>query len=574
MPLQDPAPASPPRVGGIYRLIGRVSSRSNSKVLSASPRFRNRRGHLPVSGPPFRPSLCSSYLYKARQGNCCRAKKKRGKNFLLSRRLVDPRPLRTIPSQTLEGHYRVNDKFRPSHKLGKIKIDSNSDSGFPWSIYRHPASAGSPPSPPGSENESSRGATPVQSFLDCEDLADFSGTLSKLSGYSPPLQTEDETTPATSPQVFSPTHGRRENLHPSISGVNRGHSVVASSLVSDLREALQRSPSVSGHPNRRLKPRLGRSHGLEEGVGGLDWSSAEFSHKQVGDDCGAVSPPTLCIRDSGKVCPDKVRQPDGGNISQQRRGNSVKDPLQTDSRDFDMVRQSQHHGEGIPHSRKGESHSRLLIEGTLSPLGMDAPRGCGQGDIQSIRQPTDRSICLNTKQADHYLLHQAQGSNSSGDGRLLNSMGQCFRLCFSSICNHPQGTSESRGGGSHHTASRPLVAPPTMVLNDSRPSVGEPSDSTDEAGHPESTRDPALLPRAQQTEAHTVAHYRAAAIKAGLSERAANFSAECLRSSTRSTYDSRLSHYVRWCRQAKTNPCKASVGPSRRILSLVGLWRQ
>ncbi|XP_041476681.1 uncharacterized protein LOC121424889 isoform X3 [Lytechinus variegatus] len=361
MPLQDPAPASPPRVGGIYRLIGRVSSRSNSKVLSASPRFRNRRGHLPVPGPPFRPSLCSSHLYKARQGNCCRAKKKRGKNFLLSGRLVDPRPLRTNPSQTLEGHNRVNDKFRPSHKLGKIKIDSNSDSGFPWSIYRHPASGGSPPSPPGSENESSRGATPVQSSLDCEDLADFSGTLSKLSEYSSPLQTEDE-----------------------------------------------------------------------------------FSHKQFGDDCGAVSPPTLCIRDSGKVCPDKVRQPDGGNIS----------------------------------------HSRLLFEGALSPLGMDAPRGCGQGDIQSFRQPTDRSICLNT------------------------------------------------------------------------------------------TRDPALLPRAQQTEAHTVAHYRAAAIKAGLSERAANFSAERLRSSTRSTYDSRLSHYVRWCRQPKTNPCRASVGLSRRILSLVGLWRQ
>ncbi|XP_041465190.1 uncharacterized protein LOC121415880 [Lytechinus variegatus] len=288
--------------------------------------------------------------------------RRRGKNFfLLSGRLVDPRPLRTNPSQTLEGHNRVNDKFRPSHKLRKIKIDSNSDSGFPWSIYRHPASGGSPPSPPGSENESSRGATPVQSSLDCEDLADFSGTLSKLSEYSPPLQTEDE-----------------------------------------------------------------------------------FSHKQFGDDCGAVSPPTLCIRDSGKVCPDKVRQPDGGNIS----------------------------------------HSRLLIEGALSPLGMDAPRGCGQGDIQSFQQPTDRSICLNT------------------------------------------------------------------------------------------TRDPALLPRAQQTEAHTVAHYRAAAIKAGLSERAANFSAERLRSSTRSTYDSRLSHYVRWCWQAKTNPCRASVGLSRRILSLVGLWRQ
>nr|XP_054754238.1 uncharacterized protein LOC129260246 [Lytechinus pictus] len=113
-----------------------------------------------------------------------------------------------------------------------------------------------------------------------------------------------------------------------------------------------------------------------------------------------------------------------------------------------------------------------------------------------------------------------------------------------------------------------------MVPNNSQPSVGQPSDATDEAGHPEPTGDPTPLPRAQQAETYTVAHYRAAAIKAGLSERAANFSAECLRTSTRSTYDSRLSHYVRWCRQAKTDPCKATVGLSQLTLSLAGLWRR
>ena len=547
-------------MGSVNRLIRRVPSRSDSKVLSASPGFYYRRRHLPVPGPPFRPSLCTTHLYKARQGDCGRAKEKRGKDFLLSGRLADPRPLGKIPPQTLEGHNRINNQFRPSHKLGEIKINSDSDPGFSWGVYRHPASGGSPPSPPGSENKGSCGTTPVQSTLDCQVLADFSGTLSKFSGYSSPLQTEDEATPATSPQVFLPTHGRNENLCPAISGDDKSHPMVAASLVSDLGEILQRPPSISGHPNRRFKPRLGRSHGLEEGVGRVEWSSTELSHKQVRNDGSTIGPQTLRVRVSGKVCHDKVGQSDSGCIPQQRGGNSVKNPLQTDVRDFDMVQQSQYHGEGIPHPGKGESHSRLFIEGTLSPLGMDAPHSCGPGDFQSIRQPTDRSVCLHTKQTDPYLLHQAQGPGSSGDGRFFDAMGQCFRLCFSSFRNHPQGASESRGGGSHHIASRPLVAPSTMVPDYNQPSVGQPSDSTDEEGHPEPTGDPTPLPRTQQADAYTVAYYRAAAIKAGLSERAANFSAECLRTSTRSTYDSRLGHYVRWCRQAKTDPGKASVG--------------
>ncbi|XP_071501562.1 uncharacterized protein [Diadema antillarum] len=68
--------------------------------------------------------------------------------------------------------------------------------------------------------------------------------------------------------------------------------------------------------------------------------------------------------------------------------------------------------------------------------------------------------------------------------------------------------------------------------------------------------DNTVLPKPIQS----VANNRNSGIEAGLSLRAADFTSQCLRVSTRTTYDSRLLHYTRWCREKEIDPSKASLG--------------
>ena len=57
-----------------------------------------------------------------------------------------------------------------------------------------------------------------------------------------------------------------------------------------------------------------------------------------------------------------------------------------------------------------------------------------------------------------------------------------------------------------------------------------------------------------------MAAVRQQAEEAGLSSRAAQFTAEALGESTRLSYDSRLEHFRKWCDQNDCDPITASLG--------------
>ena len=59
---------------------------------------------------------------------------------------------------------------------------------------------------------------------------------------------------------------------------------------------------------------------------------------------------------------------------------------------------------------------------------------------------------------------------------------------------------------------------------------------------------------------YALASLRESGQEAGLSERAATFTAESLRLSTRCTYDSRLAGFRKWCPSASCDPRSASLG--------------
>jgi len=65
---------------------------------------------------------------------------------------------------------------------------------------------------------------------------------------------------------------------------------------------------------------------------------------------------------------------------------------------------------------------------------------------------------------------------------------------------------------------------------------------------------------AKQSTSHSLAYFRQRSQEAGLSQRATEFAAGSFRTSTRTTYDSRLAGFHDWCAKSSTDPSTASLG--------------
>ena len=131
---------------------------------------------------------------------------------------------------------------------------------------------------------------------------------------------------------------------------------------------------------------------------------------------------------------------------------------------------------------------------------------------------------------------------------------------FSSVLIDSQNLREDctgRGGGSSHSsllASETLVS--QTIVSTCQPtqgtSVSERSDhSAPISAHSSSFRESSSL---------SLAALRQQVKNAGLSDRAAEFSAEAVRDSTRATYDSKLERFYAWCERTGCNPPSASLG--------------
>ena len=99
-----------------------------------------------------------------------------------------------------------------------------------------------------------------------------------------------------------------------------------------------------------------------------------------------------------------------------------------------------------------------------------------------------------------------------------------------------------------------------VVLNTGESSHSTPSDPSEQGRSPTTAGDKDISPQIVQPKVDIMDHFRTIASQAGLSNRAAELSANFLRSSTRSTYDSRLQYFFKWCSDNQVDPASASIG--------------
>ena len=564
--LQNLASNPMQRVGSNYRPVGCLPTRPCSPLVTESARLRDREKNICLSSSPIRTSLIPSHLHSHSKSSRSRTTRERDKNILLSRRLADSRPLTTVTKQTGSDHNRSRHQSGVYHKQREIKTNPNPEPRISGGIHRYPKSKSN-----AITSQNPKGArdgfqpTPCPKVLG-QILAGLLGFTGKPSGCGTSMQTAHENSPNPPTKIPMPNvTGKQDNGSQQFQD-SSSNSVVAASPQSNSRETFSSPPSNPHDPNGCIETRLGSSARSRPNRGGMEPSGKKLAHQQIGNGSCPTGPPTFSDRDRGEVNPHKVRQQDCSGFYQPSGGNQIKNPVLPNIGNPSVVHQPGNLHPGIVHTGQGQLHCRFHITGEISTDGMDAPPRDNETHLQSIWPAVCRPICFGTEQTITNILHKTQGPQGPGNRCVLDPVEQRSQLRLSSLCNHHKGTDQSPGGECHHPPNRPVVAPSTMVSNSGEPSERLPSNPTRQKGHTETTGDNTVLPESFETETNTLANYRATALAAGLSERAADLTAQCLRESTRSTYDSRLLHYIRWCRESEIDPPKVSLGELAEFL--------
>ena len=306
-----------------------------------------------------------------------------------------------------------------------------------------------------------------------------------------------------------------------------------------------------------------------QNIGIVGRGGHEVTYQHTRDESGPDCPDQIPTTHHKPMCVNKVGQQHSGLIHKQTGRHEIAEPLPTLHRDPRMVCEIQHNSKSMPHTGKGQLHSRFFVPRQLSPDRVAITQKCSEENIPHNRETTNRPICVNTESSATDILCKTPGSISVRNRRILNPMGKDIGLRFSPIRDNNESAGEGDIRQGNHSSNRTILASEAMVHTPNQPTNTQSEDTPSEEGFVETARDKNVFPRSSETEPDTLAHFRQLAQKAGLSERAANLAAKFLRTSTRDTYDSRLHRFYKWCREIQTDPTSAPVGKIADFLILL-----
>ena len=173
----------------------------------------------------------------------------------------------------------------------------------------------------------------------------------------------------------------------------------------------------------------------------------------------------------------------------------------------------------------------------------------------------DRSLCLHSQLPTSHVLLLEQGPSSMKSGCSIIPVAGSSSICLSSVFHPSQNTREGSPGGSRDDVDGSILASEDMVPKFTVASCGASKsfpfqeDFIFFSAHISSSSS-----ENRQSASHTLAAFRKKAKQAGLSSRASELSAESLRESTRSSYDSKLECYLEWCEKIPCDPYSAFLG--------------
>ena len=172
----------------------------------------------------------------------------------------------------------------------------------------------------------------------------------------------------------------------------------------------------------------------------------------------------------------------------------------------------------------------------------------------------DRSFCLHSQLPTSQVLLQEQGPSSLESGCSIIPVVGSSSVCLSSVFHPSQSTREGCCGESRDDVGGSILASEDMVPKVTVATCGASKSSSVTGGLGFSTHISSSSSKNRESASHTLAAFREKGKQAGLSSRASELSAESLRESTRSSYDSKLECYLEWCEKIPCDPNSASLG--------------
>ena len=170
----------------------------------------------------------------------------------------------------------------------------------------------------------------------------------------------------------------------------------------------------------------------------------------------------------------------------------------------------------------------------------------------------DRPVCVHSQLSTSQVLFPLQGSSSLEGGRTLLQVVRPLPLCLPTFFDSSQSPGEDCSGRSRRSSGSSVLASETLVL-EAIASLDFPDFFLCRRIWYSNLCLISLIQGWRVFIAH-FSRFPGERKQVGLSARAAEFSAETLRESTRVTYDSKLECFFKWCENIPCDPSFASLG--------------
>ena len=201
------------------------------------------------------------------------------------------------------------------------------------------------------------------------------------------------------------------------------------------------------------------------------------------------------------------------------------------------------------------------LQGKVSPIRMGPESLSVSEDLPCVISPSgDRLVRFGAQLPAPEVLLSVPGCSGLEDRRVVVSLDGSSPVRVSSLLSSPQDLGQGCPGRSGPSPGCSLLASEALVS--STPSaLGRSSKGVASSKGPSGTTPVSdASSQGRKSSSFSMASLRQQGEDAGLSQRAAQFSAEALRQSTRDTYDSRLDAFREWCAKIPCDPTTASLG--------------
>ena len=552
---------APSGLGRFVRLEGRLPSRADSPSVQETAGFQVSRQDLRVQGLAVRPKRLSVGLFKASCYGNSTPSPAGHPHILLSGRLAHRRRVSIGPSVTSSNHSSVGSESGVHCQSKEVGVYPSEDARLPRSFSRYPQvncasgrtqSFGSSVAHPGTRRVSDGSCPPV---------AESSRTFGQPCGSGSKLQASHAASSVALPSILYPSVRLSVEAD---SDVSRNQGSVCSLGVSGSsprRETVLPTPPLPGTDLRCFPVRLGRdssaSPSLRHVVPGGFLGPHQFSRTQ-GSIPGLEVSRRSCCR---SVTSDSFRQHNSRVLHQLSGRNSLPLSLPVSYRAVGVVHSEGDLPFGRSHSGVRQPGGGLPVQREVPSIGVDSQSFDFSSDLSGdCPSAGDRPVCVHPQFSASQVLCPLPGSSSLESGRTLLPVVRPSTVRLPTLFDPPHSLGEDRPGGSGRGSGGPLLASETMVPEVVIASGGTSQSSSSVEGPCLPTHVSSSASETRKPPSHTLAAFREKGKQAGLSDRAAEFTAEALRESTRASYDSKLELFFKWCNDFTCDPYSASLG--------------